>query len=59
VKAVQAIIAAVESPEPPRHLVLGKIAFDRMSARVELWKKDLAASQATSLGADFSQPEGK
>jgi NAD(P)-dependent dehydrogenase (short-subunit alcohol dehydrogenase family) len=59
VKAVEAIIAAVEAPEPPRHLVLGKIAFDRMSARVELWQKDLAASQAVSLGADFSQPEGK
>src|ERR1700722_10942582 len=55
VKAVEAIIAAVAAPEPPRHLVLGKIAFDRMSARAELWKKDLAAWQTTSLGADFSQ----
>jgi len=53
VKAVQAIIAAVEAAEPPRHLVLGKMAFDRMTARVELWKKDLAAWQDTSLGADF------
>jgi NAD(P)-dependent dehydrogenase (short-subunit alcohol dehydrogenase family) len=53
VKAVQAIIAAVEAPEPPRHLVLGKMAFDRMSARVELWKKDLEAWRDTSLGADF------
>ena len=53
VKAVDAIIAAVESPEPPRHLVLGKIAFDRMTARVELWQKDLEAGRETSLGADF------
>jgi len=61
VKAVKAIIAAVESPEPPRHLVLGKLAFDRMTARVELWKQDLLANQDTSLGADFDAdaPEAK
>jgi len=53
VKAVEAILAAVESPEPPKHMVLGKIAFDRMSARVEQWKKDLEAGRQTSLGADF------
>ena len=53
VKAVRAIIAAVNAPEPPKHLVLGKLAFERMQARLELWKKDLAAWQETSLGADF------
>ena len=52
-KAVKAIIAAVEAPEPPRHLVLGKSAFDRMSSRLDLWKKDLEAWRETSLGADF------
>jgi NAD(P)-dependent dehydrogenase (short-subunit alcohol dehydrogenase family) len=61
VKAVQAILSAVESPAPPRHLVLGKSAFDRMTARVELWKQDLAAGRATALGADFDAeaPEAK
>lgn len=61
VKAVKAIIAAVEAPKPPRHLVLGKLAFDRMTARLELWNQDLAAWQATSLGADFDAdaPEAK
>jgi hypothetical protein len=58
VKAVKAIVAAVESPNPPKHLVLGKIAFDRMNARAEQWKKDLEAWQETSLGADFDA-EGK
>ena len=53
VKAVKAIIAAVEADRPPKHLVLGKLAYDRMQARVEQWKKDLAAWQETSLGADF------
>ena len=59
VKAVQAIIAAVEAPEPPKHLVLGSIAFNRMTARLEQWKKDLAAWQDTSLGADYAAPETK
>ena len=58
-KAVEAIIAAVEAENPPRHLVLGKLAFDRMTARTEQWKKDLAAWQETSLGADYASPEGK
>ncbi len=53
IKAVKAIIAAVEAPEPPRHLVLGKQAYDRMEARLELWKKDLAAWKDTSLGVDY------
>ena len=52
-KAVKAIIAAVEAPEPPKHLVLGSVAFNRMTARLELWQKELAAWQETSLGADF------
>jgi NAD(P)-dependent dehydrogenase (short-subunit alcohol dehydrogenase family) len=56
-KAVAAIIAAVESPEPPRHLVLGKLAFNRMSARLDQWKQELTGWQETSLGADF--PEAK
>ena len=55
-KAVAAIIAAVESPKSPRHLVLGKIAFDRMTARLGTWKEELAAWQETSLGADFDAP---
>ena len=58
-KAAAAIIAAVESGQPPRHLVLGKVAFDRMQARLEQWKKDLSAWQTTSLGADFDAPEAR
>jgi len=43
VKAVEAIIAAVDA-----------IAFNRMTARLDAWKQDLAAWQDTSLGADFA-----
>jgi NAD(P)-dependent dehydrogenase (short-subunit alcohol dehydrogenase family) len=52
-RAVDAMIAIVHAPEPPKHLVLGKLAFDRMSTRLEVWKQELAAWQETSLGADF------
>jgi NAD(P)-dependent dehydrogenase (short-subunit alcohol dehydrogenase family) len=61
VKAVKAILAAVEAPEPPRHLILGSLAFNRMIARVELWQQDLAACRDTALGADYdaATPESK
>ena len=54
-RAVQAMIAAVEAPEPPRHLVLGALAYHRMTARLEQWSKDLKTWESTSLGADFPE----
>ena len=60
VKAAEAIIAAVEMPESPKHLLLGKLAFDRMTTRLETWKTDLGTWQQVTLGADFKdQAEGK
>jgi len=53
VKAVKAIIAAVEAPAPPRHLILGSLAFNRMTARLDLWQQEMAACRETALGADF------
>lgn len=53
VKAVKAIIAAVEAPAPPRHLILGSLAFNRMRARLDLWQQEMAACRETALGADF------
>jgi len=58
-KAVQAMIAAVEAPEPPKHLVLGALAYTRMTARLEQWSKDLKAWESTSLGADFPEAAGE
>jgi len=55
-RAVAAIISAVEAPEPPKHLVLGKIAFTRMSSRLETWKQELDTWKDLSLGADFDTP---
>jgi NAD(P)-dependent dehydrogenase (short-subunit alcohol dehydrogenase family) len=55
-KAVEAIVAAVSAPEPPKHLLLGKIALTRFRARLEQWSRDLDAWQETTVNADF--PDG-
>jgi len=53
VRAIEAIIAAVESDDPPRHLVLGERALTVFRARLDQWKADLDKHEATTLGTDF------
>jgi len=53
VRAIHAIIEAVESPGPPHRLLLGKNAYDAATAKLENLRKDFAAWKAVSLGADF------
>jgi len=57
VKAAEAIIKAVESPEPPLHLLLGKAALKGARWKLDLMKKDFDAWAPTTEGADF--PEGQ
>ncbi len=52
-KAAAAIIAAVEAENPPKHLVLGKIAYNRMTQRLDQWKHELETWRDLSLGADY------
>ena len=54
-KAVEAIVAAVEAPEPPKHLLLGKIALKRFRARLEQWTEELDTWEETTVGADFNE----
>jgi len=56
-RAVQAMIAVVESPNPPLHLILGAIALKRFRSKLDQWNQDIAAWEPTTLGADF--PEGQ
>jgi NAD(P)-dependent dehydrogenase (short-subunit alcohol dehydrogenase family) len=56
-RAVEAIVAAVSAPQPPVHLLLGKIALTRFRSKLQQWQKDLDTWEETSLGADF--PEGE
>ena len=53
VRAVRAIIEAVESAHPPHRLLLGKNAYESATAKLETLRGEFAAWKAVSLGADF------
>jgi len=55
-RAVEAIVAAVESPQPPKHLLLGKSGLKRWRTKLTQWGEELDAWEETTVGADF--PEG-
>lgn len=52
-RAAQAIILAVENPNPPSRLVLGREAVARVRAEVQKQLKELDAWEAVSINADF------
>ena len=52
-RAVEAIIAAVEAPQPPKHLLLGQMALTRFRKRLDDWTAELDTWQSTTVGADF------
>jgi short-subunit dehydrogenase len=56
-KAVEAIITVADSPNPPLHLILGKIGLTRFRDKLAQWEKEIAAWEPVTTGADF--PEGK
>lgn len=56
-RAARAIIAAVESEDPPLRLLLGKAALKNARLKLEELKTDYDAWAATSEGADFPETE--
>jgi NAD(P)-dependent dehydrogenase (short-subunit alcohol dehydrogenase family) len=56
-KAVHAMMDAVESENPPLHLLLGALAYNRFKGKLERWAEEIAKYESVSLGADF--PEGQ
>jgi NAD(P)-dependent dehydrogenase (short-subunit alcohol dehydrogenase family) len=54
-KAVEAIVKAVEAEHPPLHLLLGASTIPRVKAKIEALQKDVAAWEATTLGADYQK----
>jgi NADP-dependent 3-hydroxy acid dehydrogenase YdfG len=54
-RAVQAMIQVVESPNPPLHLLLGGSALQRMRAKLDAWQKEIAAWEQVTTGADFQE----
>ena len=52
-RAARAIITAVEAPEPPLHLVLGRPALELTSAKLKEFSQELETWRELSLGTDF------
>ena len=53
VRAAAAIIAAVEAPAPPLHLLLGRVAYDAVAANLKAFADEVGAWREVSLGTDF------
>ena len=53
VRAAQAIIAAVASPRPPRHLLLGNDSYDGAMAKLDELRRDFSRVETIARGADF------
>src|ERR1700731_4858974 len=51
--AADAIVQAVTSPNPPLHLVLGKFAYDRMTQKLEDFRREMETWRELGLGTDF------
>ena len=51
-EAVRAIVDAVRSPNPPRHLPLGNAAYDVGTGRLESLLKEFRAGEAVARAAD-------
>jgi short-subunit dehydrogenase len=56
-RAVHAMMAVVDSPNPPLRLLLGAAALQRLRAKIDGLQKETTAWEATTVGADF--PEGE
>jgi len=53
VRAAEAIINAVESPEPPLRLLLGRFAYDATREKLKNFSAEIETWRDVSLGADF------
>ncbi len=52
-RAVQAIQQAVDSKNPPQHLILGAFALNKFRNKIAQFEKEMAQWESVTLGADF------
>lgn len=52
-RAADAIIATVETTEPPLHLLLGRAAVEMVEGKLKTFAAEMSRFQDLSLGADF------
>jgi NAD(P)-dependent dehydrogenase (short-subunit alcohol dehydrogenase family) len=55
VRGAQAMIDAVLAPEPPKHLLLGRMALDLFHKRLQDWTTHLNQWESVTLGADYPE----
>ncbi len=53
VRAAHAIVEAIESRQPPHHLLLGKDAYESAISQLDQLRQEFKAWEAVSRGADF------
>ena len=53
IRAAEAILRAVESPEPPLHLLLGRPAYEFTAAKFKEFTTEMEKWREVSLGTDF------
>ena len=53
VRAARAIIMAVEAPNPPLHLVLGRVALDQVDAKIDEFKAEMESWRQVALDTDY------
>ena len=53
IRAANAIIQAIESPNPPLHLLLGKDALRLAREKLDALRREFDAWEETTVGADF------
>ncbi|HXC97148.1 MAG TPA: oxidoreductase [Edaphobacter sp.] len=56
-RAVEAMIAVVESSNPPLHLLLGVSALTRFRGKLDNWQKEIADWEKVTVGADFPEAQ--
>ena len=54
-RAAEAIIQAVESDEPPLHLLLGRPAYEMAAVKFKEFAAEMQKWRDVSLGADFPE----
>jgi len=55
VRAAQAIVHAVESPNPPHRLLLGNDAYDGAISKLDELREEFFAWESVARGADFPE----
>lgn len=54
-KAIEAMMDVVEMADPPLHLLLGALAYNRFKGKIEKWQEEMAKYEGVTLGADFAE----